>query len=49
MSEAKKCAHEGCSCVCTDGKKFCSQVCQDSSGRIELSCNCPHPECTGKL
>ena len=49
MSEAKKCAHVVCSCVCTDGKKFCSQVCEDSKGVTELSCDCQHPACTGKM
>jgi len=45
MSEPKKCAHSTCSCICTDGKKYCSQICEDSQGVTELKCDCKHPEC----
>jgi hypothetical protein len=47
MSEAKKCAHEFCTCVCTDGKKYCSQICEDSVGVQALKCDCKHPTCGG--
>ena len=49
MAEAKKCAHTVCSCVCTDGKKYCSQSCEDSAGKITLACHCPHDSCTGHV
>ena len=47
MSESKKCAHASCSCLVTDGKKYCSQMCEDSKGVTELACDCKHPGCTG--
>jgi hypothetical protein len=49
MSEPTKCAHENCTCVCSDGKKFCSEICEDSAGTQTLSCDCPHTGCGGKL
>jgi hypothetical protein len=49
MAEAKKCAHTVCTCVCTDGKKYCSQSCQDSAGKTTLACHCPHENCTGHV
>jgi hypothetical protein len=48
MSEPKKCAHSICSCVCSDGKKYCSQMCEDSKGMTTLKCDCKHPGCTGR-
>jgi len=45
MSEAKKCAHAACACLCSDGKKYCSQICEDSHEMTELKCDCKHPEC----
>ncbi len=49
MSDPKKCAHTSCSCVCADGKKYCSQICEDSAVTTSLSCDCDHPGCSGKL
>jgi hypothetical protein len=49
MAESKKCAHENCTCICTDGKKYCSQFCEDAKGTQTLSCDCPHAECGGKM
>ncbi len=49
MSEAKKCAHQSCTCVCNDGKKYCSQVCEDAHTTQTLACDCDHPGCGGKL
>jgi hypothetical protein len=50
-NEPKKCAHEGCTCVCTDGKKYCSSSCeqQTKAHTISLGCDCPHPGCKGHL
>ncbi len=45
--EAKKCAHPRCSCLVTEGK-YCSTICEDSAGTIELGCDCPHQMCTGR-
>jgi hypothetical protein len=47
MSETKKCAHASCSCMVTDGKKYCSEICEDSKDLTELACDCKHPGCTG--
>jgi hypothetical protein len=49
MSDVKKCAHASCSCTVSDGKKFCSQSCEDSADVTELGCDCDHPSCNGKL
>ena len=46
-NQPKKCAHEGCTCVCTDGKKYCSSYCEDSRKVTALKCHCPHEECGG--
>jgi hypothetical protein len=45
MSETKKCAHESCSCVVSEGQKFCSQICEDSVGVASIKCDCKHPGC----
>jgi hypothetical protein len=47
MSESKKCAHAACSCMVSDGKKYCSQMCEDSKGMTTLKCNCKHEGCSG--
>ena len=47
MAEPTKCAHTACTCVCSDGKKYCSQICEDSKGMLEIKCDCKHPECLG--
>jgi hypothetical protein len=49
MAETKKCAHGSCSCTVTDGKKYCSQICEDSKGVTELKCDCKHSGCTGNV
>ena len=49
MSDAKKCAHEGCTCMATEGSKYCSTYCEDSVGKTTLSCDCPHKGCAGHL
>jgi hypothetical protein len=48
MSDAKKCAHASCSCVCNDGKKYCSQLCEDSKDVTDLKCDCKHPGCEAR-
>ena len=42
----KRCAHEPCTCVCADGKKYCSAHCEDAKKVTSLNCHCPHAECT---
>jgi hypothetical protein len=45
--ETKKCAHPACSCIAPEGKKYCSEVCEDAKSMTELTCQCEHPACTG--
>jgi hypothetical protein len=47
MSETKKCAHALCTCLVSDDKKYCSQMCEDSMGMTSLACDCKHPRCGG--
>jgi hypothetical protein len=49
MADAKKCAHPNCSCLCNDGKKYCSQVCEDAAKTQTLGCDCPHDGCSGHM
>lgn len=43
----RPCANTPCTCVCADGKKYCSASCEDSRKVTSLSCHCPHTECKG--
>ncbi len=45
MSELKKCAHQLCLCTVPDGKRFCSQICEDSAGTTLIRCDCKHASC----
>ena len=48
MAEKIKCAHDACNCtVDKNGEygKSCSEHCRDMKNKIELRCDCPHPEC----
>jgi hypothetical protein len=47
MAEPKKCGHANCTCICTDGTKYCSQYCEDSKNMQTIACKCPHPDCGG--
>jgi hypothetical protein len=49
MTKPKKCANPACSCVLTDGSKYCSAHCEGIGDRTEVVCRCGHPECTGNL
>ena len=49
MAEPKKCAHEGCTCTVGENEKYCSEICADSGGVTQLSCDCKHPACGGEL
>ena len=44
----KKCAHSCCGCTVADGKKYCSQLCEDSKSYTELTCHCGHEACSAK-
>jgi hypothetical protein len=45
MSGPKKCAHGPCSCIVPDGKRFCSQICEDSVNTTSIRCDCRHEGC----
>lgn len=45
MSDAKKCAHDGCSCLAKADSKYCSTFCEDAQGTTTLKCDCGHPTC----
>lgn len=45
--EPKKCAHSGCSCVVSDGEKYCSVACENAKDVTEIACRCGHPGCKG--
>ena len=46
-NEQKRCEHPACQCVVPDGKKYCSQRCEDAGGsEVEISCDCGHPGCS---
>jgi hypothetical protein len=47
MAESKKCAHKSCSCMVPDGKKYCSQICEDGKNLTSIKCDCKHPGCSG--
>jgi hypothetical protein len=46
MAELKKCAHPACQCKVGDGKKYCSQRCEDAGDEVEISCDCGHAGCS---
>lgn len=46
MAESKKCAHMACVCMVSDGKKYCSQMCEDSKKVTSIKCDCKHPACS---
>ena len=42
----KKCAHPSCNCLVDKWwRRYCSDICHDAGGSMELSCNCRHPQC----
>jgi hypothetical protein len=47
-TESKKCAMDGCTCVPSEGKKYCSTYCEDAKGVTTLKCECGHPSCKGE-
>jgi hypothetical protein len=49
MAEKKKCKHVPCSCMIADGEKYCSAVCEAAGETVDITCECGHPQCAGKL
>ena len=47
MAKDKKCANPACSCVPTDGSKYCSAHCEGTADSTEVVCSCGHPGCKG--
>ena len=48
MADATKCAHPACECMVHKGGewgKYCSEYCKRQGDKIELRCECRHPEC----
>jgi len=47
-STTTPCAHPGCSCMVEKGGtfgKYCSEHCKQAGNKIELRCECRHPNC----
>ena len=47
--DKNRCAHPGCSCLATEGSKYCSPHCETVKSGVEISCECGHPQCAGKI
>jgi metallothionein len=45
----KKCAHPNCSCLVTDGTKYCSAQCEATAEHADIDCKCGHSGCSGKV
>ncbi|HEY8716652.1 MAG TPA: hypothetical protein VIM00_14810 [Candidatus Acidoferrum sp.] len=46
--EGKKCAHPVCSCMVTEGK-YCSTQCEAMEKTPDITCECGHPACKGRV
>ena len=50
---AQRCAHPACKCSVTEGRRFCSEYCEQHSGKEDaqskVMCGCGHPECGGTV
>lgn len=42
-----KCGHTTCDCVIDEGRKYCSEYCEnaDKAGVMEIGCGCEHTPC----
>jgi hypothetical protein len=49
MSEQKKCAHVGCSCIPEKGEKYCSAHCESMATQVSVVCKCGHAGCAGAV
>lgn len=46
--ELTKCAHPVCACMVPPNGphgKYCSEHCKQAGDKIELRCDCQHPDC----
>ena len=48
MNNTAKCAHPGCNCPPSDGRKYCSPRCEKAARTSPLTCQCGHAECEAK-
>jgi hypothetical protein len=48
MAQPKKCENPACSCIPTDGSKYCSAHCEGIAGKTEVLCACGHSGCRGE-
>jgi hypothetical protein len=44
----KTCKHPTCTCEIPEDQDYCSQICQDAQGLIELICECGHAACVSE-
>lgn len=44
MNTDKECAHPACTCRVPSGR-YCSGICEDAGGLMEIACECVHAEC----
>src|SRR3954452_19028281 len=49
MADNKKCAHPACSCQAREGSNYCSTYCEGAGKTPEITCQCGHPGCSGKV
>ncbi len=47
-AEKKECSHPPCTCMVSSGK-YCSVECEAMEETPDLSCDCNHPECKGRV
>ncbi len=45
----EKCARGNCSCMAPADSKHCSPHCEAAKDMAEISCDCGHEACAGKL
>jgi hypothetical protein len=48
-AKSKKCEHPPCTCMATEGSKYCSAECAAMEKTPDIECLCPHPGCKGKV
>jgi hypothetical protein len=48
-AKSKKCEHPPCTCMASEGSKYCSAECAAMEKTPDLECLCPHPNCQGKI
>lgn len=41
--EGKKCANPNCSCMVTEGSKYCGPKCEATRKMPDIDCKCGHP------